>query len=109
MNPSATCNQLFPIFSTVRIQAGGPVAGDIMKCQLKPVRLSDYRVAFTSAQEARLKSIFPEGVCDFSRPGVQQRPIQDSWLAYPQPGHAVSLGDDGDDRHDQRHGHDRDD
>src|SRR3989449_2063693 len=109
MNPSATCNQLFPIFSTVRIQAGGAVAGDIMKCQLKPVRLSDYRVALTSAQEARLKSIFPEGVCDFSRPGVQQRPIQDSWLAYPQPGHAVSLGDDGDDRHDQRHGHDRDD
>jgi hypothetical protein len=41
MDPAATCNQLFPIFSTVRIEAGGTLAGDIMKCRLKPVRLSD--------------------------------------------------------------------
>jgi len=112
MNPSATCNQLFPIFSTVRIEAGGPLAGDIMKCHLKPLRLSSYKVAFTSAQASRLKSIFPDGVCDFSRRGVEQQGIKDTWLAYPKPGHAVSLGDDGehgDDRHDRRHGHDRDD
>jgi hypothetical protein len=104
MNPSATCNQLFPIFSTVRIEAGGTLAGDIMKCQLKPVRLSDYGVAFTSAQVGRLNAIFPDGVCDFSRRGVQQQGIKDSWLAYPQPGQPVSL-----DRRDRHEGNDRDD
>jgi hypothetical protein len=55
------------------------------------VTLSDYRVTFTAAEEARLKAIFPQGVCDWSRPGVKQRPLKDSWLAFPNPGHAVRL------------------
>ena len=91
MDSSATCNQLFPIFSTVRIEAGGPLAGDVMKCRLKPVHFAAYNVAFDDAQRARMKAIFPDGVCDFSRPGVEQRGIMDSWLAYPKPGHAVRL------------------
>src|SRR5207244_7987538 len=35
MNPSATCNQLFPIFSTVRFTAGGAVAGAVMNCKIQ--------------------------------------------------------------------------
>ena len=98
-DPSATCNQLFPIFSTVRIEAGGPVAGDVMKCRLKQVRFSDYSVAFDTAQRERMKAIFPHGVCNFSKPGVEQRGITDTWLAYPKPGHAVSLDDRDRDHH----------
>lgn len=96
LHPSAVCNQLYPVYSTVRIEAGAPLAGDVMKCRLKGVRADNYKVAFTAAQMARLRSIFPDGVCDFSRPGVEQRGIKGSWLAYPKPGHAVRLGDDDD-------------
>lgn len=102
MDPSAACNQIYPIFSTVRIEAGGPLAGDVMKCRLKPLRASDYNAAFSPAQLARLNAIFPDGVCDFSRRGVEQQGIKDTWLAYPKPGHAVRMDDD-DDEHGRWH------
>jgi hypothetical protein len=36
---------------------------------------------------ASLKAIFPLGVCDYSRRGVNQKPLAGTWLSYPQPGH----------------------
>jgi hypothetical protein len=92
------CNTLYPVHADPRLAAGGPRSGDILKCQLKPVKASDYQVAFTPSELARLKAIFSKGVCDWSKPGVRQRPQGDTWLAYPEPGRAVSL--DGDGRHD---------
>jgi len=100
------CNTLFPVHDDPRIVAGGPTSGDILKCQLKPARPSDYKVAFSGAEWARLQLIFPEGVCDWSEPGVHQRPLKDTWLAFPKPGHAVRLdrGPEDDDRFsDHRH------
>ena len=35
----------------------------------------DYAVAFTGDELARLQHIFPNGVCDWSRPGVNEVPI----------------------------------
>jgi hypothetical protein len=92
----SVCNTLFPINSTVRIQAGGPVAGDILACELKHIDFRDYAVAFTQAQKARLNAIFSDGVCDWSRPGVKERPIKGVWLDYTP--HGDDNGDhDGDD------------
>jgi hypothetical protein len=88
----SVCNSLFPIYSTVRIEAGGTLAGDILKCQLKPIDSRDYAVGFNAAQKARLLAIFPDGVCDWSKRGVKQRPVKGVWLEYPQIGE-----DDGDD------------
>ena len=56
--------------------------GDILKCQLKPVTTSDYSVAFTPAELVRLNMIFPQGVCDWTKPGIGQQPIADTWLRY---------------------------
>jgi hypothetical protein len=78
----SVCNTIFPINSTVRIQAGAPVIGDILKCQLRPLALSDYAVSFTPSQAVRLVSIFPGGVCDYSKPGVKQRTIDGTWQDY---------------------------
>jgi hypothetical protein len=97
------CNTLYPVHADPRLAAGGPRSGDILKCQLKPVNASDYQMAFTPSELARLKAIFSKGVCDWSKPGVKQRPLKDSWLAYPEPGRAVDLG------RDTRHKDDRDD
>ena len=72
---SGRCEELYPAHSVPRGVAGASVAADVIKCQLKPVSASDYTVALTAAEMARLKRIFPEGVCDWSKPGVgQQRP-----------------------------------
>ena len=40
---------------------------------------------------ARLQAIFPAGVCDWSRRGVGQKELKDSWLAFPEPGKSVRL------------------
>lgn len=54
--------------------AGGPLVENILKCQLKPLDADDYSpVIFSDAQLARLQAAFPEGVCDWSKPGVGQQ------------------------------------
>ena len=61
--------------SSPRQVAGGPLAENILKCQLKPINPADYAPAvLTDAQRARLAVVFPTGVCDFSKPGVGQQP-----------------------------------
>jgi hypothetical protein len=67
--PNTTCNALFPSFAFPRFVAGGPLAADILKCRLMPVRPTDYP-DFTKADLARLKTIFPSGVCDWSKHGI---------------------------------------
>ena len=91
LDDPGVCNTLFPVHSDPRIAAGGPRAGDILKCQLKAVEISDYKVSFSRTEWARLKATFPQGVCDWSRRGVGQRPLKDTWLAYPEPGRSIRL------------------
>jgi len=91
LDDPGVCNTLFPVHADPRIVAGGPRSGDILKCQLKPVRTTDYKVAFSASEWARLEAIFPRGVCDWSRRGVGQRELKDSWLAFPEPGKSVRL------------------
>ena len=66
------CNQLFPVGVPPEFVAGAPIALDIIKCELKPIDMADYKVPFTAEQRARLQTIFPSGVCDWSKPGVHQ-------------------------------------
>lgn len=83
--PVSDCSRLFPVYSSPRVEAGGPLAANVLKCQLKPVNASDYKVPFTAEEISRLKSIFPGGVCDFSKPGVNQVPVV-TWPSFgPSP------------------------
>jgi hypothetical protein len=82
------CNELYPTYPPPRLIAGEPIAGDIVKCQLKPIDYSDYNdnVGFNSAEKTRLENeIFPTGVCDWSKPGVEQYPLV-PWASFgPSP------------------------
>jgi hypothetical protein len=54
--------------------AGGSLAENILKCQLKPLNTAEYLPAtFTAEQLIRLNSTFPDGVCDWSKHGVGQQ------------------------------------
>jgi hypothetical protein len=75
-------NQLYPVHLEPRIVAGAPLANDIMKCQLKPVDMADYKATFSKAQESRLKKVFKGGVCDWSKPGVSFSTIKGTYQRY---------------------------
>ena len=64
------CQTALRVTSTPRMVAGMPMTDDVIKCQLKPVSASDYASPPTAAQLAELQKIFPQGVCDYSKPGV---------------------------------------
>ena len=87
--PNSQCNTLFPSYAFPRYVAGGPLAANKMKCQLKPVDLNDYQVNFTSAELTRLHNVFPNGVCDWSKPGVNQTGVV-TWASFgPSPDNLV--------------------
>jgi hypothetical protein len=68
-----------------------PLTNDVVKCQLKPVKAIDYRVALSAEELGRLRRIFPEGVCDYSKRGVEAQPLRGTWLSFgPAPDARVS-------------------
>jgi hypothetical protein len=75
---TGTCDTLYPSFADTRIAAGAPLRNDVLKCQLKPLDLT----GFTADQKARLRAVFPSGVCDWSRPGVGHRGLAGVWQSY---------------------------
>jgi hypothetical protein len=77
---ATTCNQLYPTNSFPREVAGADIAADIIKCQLKPLDPADYKVSFSPDQWGRLQKIFPSGVCDWSKPGLEQQDLLGTWI-----------------------------
>ena len=82
-----------PLYSTPRIVAGDAITADANKCQLKPLDRNDNYglVPFTDAQWTQLQTLFPDGVCDFSKPGVSQQGTI-PWQTYQDAAGAVIYG-----------------
>lgn len=70
-------------YQNTRMVAGGPVANDVFKCQLKSIDWSEYgSVEFSEGQKKRLLDVFPNGVCDWAKPGVEQQPMNGPWQSF---------------------------
>jgi hypothetical protein len=83
---AGVCNSLYPPHASPNLVAGMPLASDVLKCQLKAINVRDYKVEFTPQELTRLRRTFSDGVCDYSRPGVEQRPLRGTWLSFgPSP------------------------
>ena len=67
------CNTAFPPLAGTRIVAGGPLTDDVLKCRRKPVDPADYRQPLSPPRLEALRKIFPQGVCDYTEPGVGER------------------------------------
>ncbi len=81
------CTREYVIHGDPRTAAGAARRNDVIKCALQPVDASGYAgpggtITFTSAQAARLESIFPGGVCDWDAPGVGVVPLDGTWRSY---------------------------
>ncbi|MGW4873933.1 DUF6351 family protein [Streptomyces chartreusis] len=76
------CADEYPISADPRLQAGEPLAESTLKCALRPVNFDDYRVSFTRTEKAQLLRAFPNGVCDYTRPGPGQDERPSTWIDY---------------------------
>lgn len=89
--PASSCSTVYPYYSTPRLEAGEPLRNDNVKCQLKPLRRSDYKVSFTDAEWTELEKAFPTGVCDWTKPAVRQQPAV-TWLTFADGAGGRQLG-----------------
>ena len=90
--PSEVCDETVESYGTPRFGAGEPITDDILKCQLQPLRRSDFPVTFTDDQWSRLQKAFPTGVCNYNKPGVDQQKTV-TWLTYQDAaGHVIYGG-----------------
>ncbi len=79
---SGPCETVYPVHADTRIAAGQPEDLSTLKCALRPIVWSDYPVSFTAAEKSELSNAFPNGVCNYRRPGPQQQPPIGTWLNY---------------------------
>jgi hypothetical protein len=77
------CNTLYPNHRNPRLVAGAALADDVLKCQLRPIDPRDYQGKLTPAEMSRLRSVFPTGVCDYSKPGVAQVALAGTYQRLP--------------------------
>lgn len=94
---------LLTVYGTPRMVAGDAITTDTNKCELKAIDPQDYVLhvqgvpvpgsppLLSEAQLESLSEIFPDGVCDYSKPGVSfQGTIP--WMSYSNEQGAVVYG-----------------
>ena len=89
--PAEACDATVQSYSDPQIEAGMPLTDDVARCNLKPLRREDYPVTFTDAQWADLVKTFPQGVCDYSKPGEGRAPTT-PWQTYQERDGSVIYG-----------------
>ena len=81
---AGACTHAFPLYRTSRIVAGAPIEGGIYRLRAEIPCAGGGRMARmavgdrTPSEMNQLQQIFPEGVCDYSRPD-QARPRWLDW------------------------------
>lgn len=85
----APCATFMPVVQTPRIAADMPMSDDVLKCQLKPIEVADYNGQLSATQLDELDSIFPDGVCDYNKPGVGDLAASERSIRWPSLGGAT--------------------
>jgi hypothetical protein len=85
------CKKLFPFSGDARLAAGAPATDDVFKCALRPVDLADYKIAPTAERLAQLRQVFPAGVCDYTKPGIEQARLAGTWVSFKGDGEFTAL------------------
>lgn len=78
------CTDPYPVKGDPRTVAGSPQREDVLACDLEPVAAAldgdIYEgVTFTDAQRERLAEVFPDGVCDWTKPGRGRVELGKPW------------------------------
>ena len=85
MVDATECLTYYPAYSFPRGVAGEGIANDVIKCQLKAIDWADYKLTDPTdlaLLQSELPKSFPTGVCDYTKPGIEQQPPLSTWLSY---------------------------
>jgi hypothetical protein len=68
------CTKAYPPYKTSRMVAGENISGDVLKCQLQSVKQAIEKGVYSpinmTEHQRKLENIFPEGICDYSKPDM---------------------------------------
>jgi hypothetical protein len=84
-DPGSACRRELPHHGDPRTAAGAPLRNDILVCARRPVddrAVSELGIALSAGQRERLARVFPDGLCDWSRPGPGHAPWGGPWQRY---------------------------
>jgi hypothetical protein len=70
LDSAGQCQAMYPAHGDPRIAAGAPETDDILKCALKPIDPNDYQRPLSATRLNHLQTVFPTGVCDYTRADV---------------------------------------
>jgi hypothetical protein len=85
-DPKGRCATMYPDHADTRIVAGDSLQRITLKCALQPINPKPYKATLTMTQMQALREVFPDGVCDYTKPPVGLTPFAGSWLSDPSPG-----------------------
>jgi hypothetical protein len=89
---ASACDSTVQAYSDPQIEGGMPMTDDTLRCELKPLARKDYAgVAFTDAQWVQMSKLFPQGVCDFTKPGLGRHKTT-AWQTYQHRDGSVLYG-----------------
>ena len=82
-NSHGLCKKgVVPVYGTPRTVAGEAITTDDNECQLQPLsKKTDPTKVLSTEQLTELQSVFPNGVCKFKSPGLEQQPTI-PWMTY---------------------------
>lgn len=75
------CETTYPPHSLPINRAGAPIDSIIAKCQTKPLNAADFGSP-NQNQLDRLNAIFPNGICDYSKSGVNEGPVTGTDISF---------------------------
>lgn len=75
------CDDVFPNASTPRMEAGAPLANDVLQCALTAFDGGTYD-GLTPEQLGRLEATFPNGVCDWDAAPPNRVPHEGTWQRF---------------------------
>jgi hypothetical protein len=81
-DPDQVCEQVFRPLGSPRTAAGGPASEDIIKCSLRPLDRGVDGAGLDDDQWVRMEATFPDGVCDWSQPGIGEVDRSRTWLSF---------------------------
>jgi hypothetical protein len=79
---ASACDATVVAYSDPQLEAGMPETNDTTRCNLKPLDRNGYEgVTFSDEQWTAMQALYPQGVCDFTKPGLGRHPTR-PWQTY---------------------------